>query len=446
MNSDRPATIRIAVVGHTNAGKTSLLRTLTRDQNFGEVSIHPATTRQVEAVRLDLGDGRLIEFDDTPGFEDSVGLLDTLHRGDPDPRTPGPLRLERFLVTPAAVTEFAQEAKALRQLLASDLAIYVVDASEPVSGRYADECVILAWSGKPCLVVLNFIARATAISAWRDALRQAGLHNVVEFDTVVFDPDEERRLLRQLAVLLPAAEAHLDRLLELRRAERAGQLDAAAALIADTLAGCAALRTSGSDATDLRDQARRREQALHADLLALFRFSERDQAPAEVPIAGSAWSVDLFDSRILTQLGLGLGSAAAKGAATGAAIDLVTGFTSLGTATMAGGVIGALLDTANRVRRYFGSRDQDRQATQVDAVTLRFLARRACVLTRHLANRGHAAMQPIAVNWSESLHDEERLIMLLERARTLPAWVRTSRQGDRLRPALIEIVRTNLPD
>ena len=30
--------IRIAVVGHTNTGKTSLLRTLTRDTRFGEVA------------------------------------------------------------------------------------------------------------------------------------------------------------------------------------------------------------------------------------------------------------------------------------------------------------------------------------------------------------------------------------------------------------------------
>ena len=30
--------LKLAVVGHTNVGKTSLLRTLTRDVGFGEVS------------------------------------------------------------------------------------------------------------------------------------------------------------------------------------------------------------------------------------------------------------------------------------------------------------------------------------------------------------------------------------------------------------------------
>ena len=44
--------IGIAVVGHTNAGKTSLLRTLTRRRDFGEVSPRPGTTRHVESVDL----------------------------------------------------------------------------------------------------------------------------------------------------------------------------------------------------------------------------------------------------------------------------------------------------------------------------------------------------------------------------------------------------------
>ncbi|HEX5738724.1 MAG TPA: GTPase domain-containing protein, partial [Hydrogenophaga sp.] len=45
-------TVHIAVVGHTNAGKTSLLRTLTRQVRFGEVSERPGTTRHVEAIGL----------------------------------------------------------------------------------------------------------------------------------------------------------------------------------------------------------------------------------------------------------------------------------------------------------------------------------------------------------------------------------------------------------
>ena len=62
-------TITIAVVGHTNAGKTSLLRTLTRRRDFGEVSARPGTTRHVEAVELASDDGVVLRFLDTRAWK-----------------------------------------------------------------------------------------------------------------------------------------------------------------------------------------------------------------------------------------------------------------------------------------------------------------------------------------------------------------------------------------
>ena len=70
--------LKVAVVGHTNTGKTSLLRTLTRDTAFGEVSNRAATTRNVEATTLTVEGRPAIELFDTPGLEDSSGLLEHL--------------------------------------------------------------------------------------------------------------------------------------------------------------------------------------------------------------------------------------------------------------------------------------------------------------------------------------------------------------------------------
>src|SRR3546814_13565934 len=53
---DREPPLRLAVVGHTNTGKTSLLRTLTRNPSFGQVNDSTGTKRHVEGARL-LGDG-----------------------------------------------------------------------------------------------------------------------------------------------------------------------------------------------------------------------------------------------------------------------------------------------------------------------------------------------------------------------------------------------------
>ncbi|MBA4265439.1 MAG: hypothetical protein C0453_10180, partial [Comamonadaceae bacterium] len=79
--------VHIAVVGHTNAGKTSLLRTLTRQARFGEVSDRPGTTRHVEAIGLKVDGVTRVRYFDTPGLEDSVALQHHL-RQMPETLTP----------------------------------------------------------------------------------------------------------------------------------------------------------------------------------------------------------------------------------------------------------------------------------------------------------------------------------------------------------------------
>lgn len=64
----------LAVVGHTNTGKTSLMRTLLRDSTFGEVKNAAATTRHVEEAQIN----DTVRLYDTPGLEDAGGVLDWL--------------------------------------------------------------------------------------------------------------------------------------------------------------------------------------------------------------------------------------------------------------------------------------------------------------------------------------------------------------------------------
>ena len=102
--------LKLAVVGHTNVGKTSLLRTLTRDVGFGEVSHRPSTTRHVEGARLSVDGEPLLELYDTPGLEDAIALLDYLERLEqPGERLDGPARLARFLDASEARQRFERE-------------------------------------------------------------------------------------------------------------------------------------------------------------------------------------------------------------------------------------------------------------------------------------------------------------------------------------------------
>ena len=63
------------MVGHTNAGKTSLIRTLLRDDQFGNIDESAGTTRYVEKSVVFAGEDAVLNLYDTPGFEDSSALL-----------------------------------------------------------------------------------------------------------------------------------------------------------------------------------------------------------------------------------------------------------------------------------------------------------------------------------------------------------------------------------
>ena len=147
--------LKVAVIGHTNTGKTSLLRTLTRDVSFGDVSSRPATTRVVEASTLFIDDAPAVELIDTPGLESSTELhdhLDALRRSRGSDWTDAILF---FLDDPREHGEFPQEAKALRQVIDCDVALYVIDARDRVLGKHRDELDILGRCARPICHVIG---------------------------------------------------------------------------------------------------------------------------------------------------------------------------------------------------------------------------------------------------------------------------------------------------
>ena len=193
--------INIAVVGHTNAGKTSLLRTLTRQARFGEVSDRPGTTRHVQAIALEVDGQALVRYFDTPGLEDSVALQHHLKQM-PEAFTP-PQRVRALIEGPEARGVFEQEAKVLRQMLAADAAIYVIDCREPLLPKHRSEIEVLNACARPIMPVLNFVRSAHSREAeWRETLAAYGLHAAVLFDAVAPFVGAERQLYEDLSVLM----------------------------------------------------------------------------------------------------------------------------------------------------------------------------------------------------------------------------------------------------
>ncbi|GAA1759147.1 DUF3482 domain-containing protein [Agromyces humatus] len=173
-----PAAIALSLISHTNAGKTTLARTLL-GRDVGEVRDAPHVT--VEATPFPLvqtAEGDLLTLWDTPGFGDSVRLVRRL-RQDGSPigwflsQVWDRYRDRAFWLTQLAVRNVAEQA---------DVVLYLVNAAEePADAGYLEsELEVLEWVGKPVLVLLNQTGRprereveAADADRWRAALANA---------------------------------------------------------------------------------------------------------------------------------------------------------------------------------------------------------------------------------------------------------------------------------
>ena len=433
--------IRIAVVGHTNAGKTSLLRTLTRRVGFGEVSQRPGTTRHVESVDLDVDGAAAVRFFDTPGLEDAVALRE--HLAGFDQQATPPERIRRFLQGPEAHGVFEQEAKVLRTMLDIDAAFLVIDVREPVLPKFRDEIELLNSCARPVLPVLNFVRDAASREPdWKELLSAYGLHVQVRFDAAAPFVGAERELYGDLSTLLRDRREQLRAVADWLAAEAAERRRAACARIAELLVDAAALRRT-VPAEEFADTARRKAfvaalqkevfdkaQRCTDDLLALYGFRQDDAGEAPLPLIEGRWTLDFFSPEAMKDAGLRLGKGAVIGAAVGVVADLAVAGISLGAGAALGGAIGgAVSQGLGPLGRKLANKLRDVHELTVEDGVLFTLAAWQLKLTQALEQRGHAATQRIAADAPENGDAPTRAAAAAVRgvqpARNHPEWEAT---------------------
>ena len=433
--------LRIAVVGHTNAGKTSLLRTLTRRVDFGDVSDRPGTTRHVERIELMVSGRAAVRFFDTPGLEDAVSLREHIEHIGSAP-TP-PERIQLFLQGPEAHGVFEQEAKVLRTLLDVDAAFLVIDAREPVLPKYRDEIELLRSCARPVLPVLNFVRDSASREAeWKAVLAAYGMHAVVRFDAAAPFVGAERDLYQDLVTLLRDRRAALEEVIESLAREAAERRTAAAERIGELLVDVAAMRRNVATA-DFQDEARRaplvealrrevfdKAQRCASDLLNLYRFRDGDAAEAPLPLLEGRWSMDFFSPEAMKDAGLRLGKGAAVGAAVGVVADLAAGGLSLGAGAALGGAIGgAVSQGIGPLGRKLFNALRDVHELSVDDGVLLVLADWQLALVRALEQRGHAATSRIRTAADRGIEHSGLLaaaVRATSPARSHPEWARAA--------------------
>ncbi|OCG43745.1 hypothetical protein A9G35_09475 [Gilliamella sp. Choc5-1] len=399
------STLKLSMVGHANVGKTSLLRTLIRNSHFGHVSDSPGTTRHVESITLPLENNKSIIFYDTPGLEDSLALYDYINQLLPtDAKLDGVDKLTLFLQSPEAESTFNQEAKVIKQLLNSDVAIYVIDVREPVLPKYHDELAILANSDKPILAVLNFIADSNQNeNEWKRLLSRIGIHAIIRFDAIFPPLDGEERLYHSLALLVEPAKEILDNWLDKIAQIRKSRNQTANRIIAETLVDVTAFyemaKLNDDQAiADMQNKVRKREQTAINELLKLYQFDSTQESEESLPLIKGRYNADLFNIDALKTMGMHLTKGFVSGATIGASIDLATGGISLGSAALVGAVVGSLMQTA----KHYGSRMRYQLSgynkLSVDDVIICFLSLRLIRLKESLNHRSHADTSPVRLS------------------------------------------------
>jgi hypothetical protein len=435
--AEREHAIEVAVVGHTNAGKTSLLRTLTRRAGFGTVSERPGTTRHVEAIELVIDGRPALRFLDTPGLEDSTALMARLRAQDAT--LPPPDRIRAFLATPEASGRFEQESKVLRALLTAEAAFYVIDTRDPVLPKHRAELEALSWCARPVLPVLNFVRDASSREAdWTAALSEYGLHAIVRFDAVAPFTGAEQRLYQDLATLLRPRETLLAEVAEALDYERLERRRAGLAEIAALLVAAAATRRTlprerlpqagqpSREVDGFRAAVLARTRACITALLEIHAFAPGDARLDGLPWLDGRWESDVFNPETLSRAGQALGTGALIGAGVGLAADVALAGLSLGAAATLGAAVGGAASQGfSGVGHAVANLVRGRVDLTVEDQVLALLADQMLALLLTLEGRGHAASQAVTL---QAALDPARqaalrgLLAALAPARAHPEW------------------------
>jgi len=412
--------LSVAVVGHANTGKTSLIRTLLRDASFGEIADKAGTTRHVEGVEIRIEDNQNLIIYDTPGLEDSIHLLhilDTnidsaLFQATDLKYQDGIDRLLNLIQREQEFPELNQEIKVLKAILSNDLIFYVIDVREPILGKYRDELKVLTYAAKPIIPVLNFIeAEETNIDAWQTQLARLNLHTFVSFDSVVFRFSDEIKIYQKMKTLLSKHEFQLEGLIQQRQQQWLQREQAAQQLIASLLIEVAACRFRAENnekdirkvSERLQSEVRLLENQVLNQVLALYQFKQNDLDLYDLPIQEGQWKLDLFSADNLQEFGIKATSNFVKGAGIGIAVDLVAAGMTLGAAAAVGGFAGVLWGVKQRYYDEMQAKIKGHRYLCTDNITLEILWRRQLSLLSALQKRGHASIKKVSLKHKESV-------------------------------------------
>ncbi len=156
----------IAIIGHPNEGKSSVLSTLAEDDSV-RISPYPGETTVCRTFPVMIDNREILRFTDTPGFQNPGTVLvklKTLEGSSKD-------RLDELVRYCGSIDELKEDHELLKPIVRGAAMIYVVNGARPIRKVDRDEMEIIRLIGKPRMAVINSKkADSRHVQQWKDEL------------------------------------------------------------------------------------------------------------------------------------------------------------------------------------------------------------------------------------------------------------------------------------
>lgn len=198
----KPELIKIAVTGHTNTGKTTMIRTLMK-QEIGEIDDRANVTRDIEDAIYKY-EGLQAVFIDTPGFQQANLLFFLQQQGLTELNSELKKKLE-------------YEIKAWEAIESSDVMLYIVSLETVPDNSHEEEIRLVVSANKGVVALFNkgiskfqtttepdqVTERTRRIEQWKEVLCSCGVSKHFIFDAHWYDPYQVVEIYSAIKECLP---------------------------------------------------------------------------------------------------------------------------------------------------------------------------------------------------------------------------------------------------
>jgi small GTP-binding protein len=344
---------RLAIMGHPNAGKSSVVATLTENDRIA-IDKRAGTTTESDVYPVIIDGQTIIEFIDTPGFQNPSAILEWFqaHAGLTD-------LAGAFVQAHRNDPVFAHDCALLEPVAAGAGIILVVDGSKRIKEKDRIEIELLRLTARPRMAILNNLTNQHRhMPQWQDSLCKA-FNSVREFNAHRATYAERIKLLRALKSIDQRWEGRLEQTIEAFERDWERRTDQAATTILELLRDSLSFSYSESFKNNKlvfkSGQNQAKAQVMEAFGNGLRALEHQAQQQIRANFHHNVWNLapdsilgqDLLSEEVSKALGISRGQLAMAGAAAGAAsgvtIDIAAAGTSLGAAALLGAAAGGVL-------------------------------------------------------------------------------------------------------